>query len=105
MGIIHGWPLGRQQIYSAITGIEKIKLMLNAYHKLGCIIWLKIRFHAQFSFLPENLNSVSEEHGKCFHQENTEIEKRRWKPAMLANCCWGLQRDTVTTDYKRKASC
>ncbi|KAL4702209.1 hypothetical protein ACJJTC_012341 [Scirpophaga incertulas] len=86
---------------------EKINRMLDAYQKLGCNMSLKIHFlHSHLSFFPDNMGSVSDEHGERFHQEIAEYEKRyqgRWEPAMLANYCWSLQRDSVTTDYKRKA--
>lgn len=86
---------------------EKINRMLDAYHKLGCNMSLKIHFlHSHLSFFPDNMGSVSDEHGERFHQEIAEYEKRyqgRWEPAMLADYCWSLQRDTDTTDHKRKA--
>lgn len=88
--------------------MKKIKLMLNAYHKIGCNMSLKIHFlHSRVSFFPENMGTVSDEHGERFHQEIAEFEKRyqgRWDPAMLADFCWSLQRDTARTDYKRKAN-
>lgn len=64
-----------------------------------------------FSALPaeilsENMNSLCDEHGERVHQAIAEFEKRyliEWEPAMLADYCWDLQRDTAPTDYKRKA--
>lgn len=86
---------------------EKITVMLNAYHKLGCNMSLKIHFlHSHLSFFPENMGAVSDEHGERFHQEISEFEKRyqgKWEPTMLADYCWSLQRETDITAHRRKA--
>lgn len=77
---------------------EKIKLMLDAYHKLGCNMSLKIHF----LLFSDNMGLKSDEHRR-FHQEIVQFEKRyqgRWEPVMLADYCWDLQRDTATTDNK-----
>ena len=51
--------------------------MLDANHKLGYNMSLKIHFlHSHLSFFPENMGSVSDEHGERFHQEIAEYEKR-----------------------------
>jgi hypothetical protein len=41
---------------------------------------------------------VSDEHGECFHQDISLIEKKyegKWHRAMLADCCWTLARDVT----------
>lgn len=67
----------------------KIKLILDAYHKLECNILLKIHFlHSYLNFLPENIGSLCQEHGERFHQVIAKLEKRhqgKWKPVMLAD--------------------
>ncbi|KAL4710010.1 hypothetical protein ACJJTC_015988 [Scirpophaga incertulas] len=78
---------------------EKINRMLDAYQKLGCNMSWKIHFlYSHLSFFPDNMGSVSDEHGERFYQEIAEYEKRyqgRWEPAMPADYCWSLQRDSV----------
>jgi hypothetical protein len=68
---------------------------------------LKIHFlqlHLNF-FFPENCGAVSDEHGECFHQDISSMEKRyqgKWNYAMLADYCWTLARDAPTTEYKQQ---
>lgn len=87
---------------------EKIKVLLDCYYKMGCNMSLKLHFlHSHLDFFPENMGSVSDEHGERFHQDVVAFEKRfqgRWEPAMLADYCWSLIRETPATEYKRKAS-
>lgn len=87
---------------------EKIKKMLDCYHKMGCNMSLKLHFlHSHLDFFPDNMGSVSDEHGERFHQDVAAFEKRfqgRWEPAMLADYCWSLLRDTPASKYKRTAS-
>ena len=68
---------------------------------------LKIHFlHLHLDFFPENCGEVSNEHGECFHQHLSSMEKRyqgKWNCAMLANYCWTLARDAATMEYKRQA--
>ena len=47
-------------------------------------------------FFPKNCGVVSDEHGECFDQHISSVEKRyqaKWSCAMLADCCWTLARD------------
>lgn len=82
--------------------------MLNAYHKMGCNMSLKIHFlDSHLDFFPENLGAVSDEQGERFHQDIASIEERykgKWTPSMLADYCWGLKRQTARSSYKRKAA-
>ncbi|GFX83362.1 uncharacterized protein TNCV_908801 [Trichonephila clavipes] len=51
--------------------------LITSYKNLGCSMSLKIHsLHLQIDFFPENLGAVSDEHGECFHQEISAIEKR-----------------------------
>ena len=56
--------------------------MLDAYHKLGCNMSLKIHFlYSHSSFFSKNMSLVSDEHEERFHQEIAKFEKRyegRW---------------------------
>jgi len=57
-------------------------------------------------FFPENCGAVSDEHGECFHQDISSMEKRyqgKWNFAILADYCWILARDAPTMEYKQQA--
>jgi len=86
---------------------ELVNNLLQSYQKLGCNMSLKIHFlHSHWIFFPENCGVVSDEHGECFHQDISSMEKRyqrKWKCAMLADCCWTLARDAPPMEYKRQA--
>ncbi|UYV74137.1 hypothetical protein LAZ67_11002222 [Cordylochernes scorpioides] len=48
---------------------------------LGCNMSLKIHFlHSHLDFFPDNLGSVSDEHGERFHQDKSSMEKRYQVP-------------------------
>ena len=80
---------------------------LQSYQKLGCNMSLKIHFlHSHLDFFPENCGAVSDEHGECFQQDISSMEKRyqgKWNCAMLTDYCWTLARDAPTVGYKRQA--
>lgn len=49
--------------------------------------------HSHLDFFPANLGDVSDEHGECFHQDISVIEKLYQGKdlcAMLADYCWTL---------------
>ncbi|GBO12901.1 hypothetical protein AVEN_47244-1 [Araneus ventricosus] len=56
---------------------------------MGCNMSLKIHFlHPHLEFYPENLGSVSDEHGEWFHQDISNMGARyhgKWNPKMLAD--------------------
>jgi hypothetical protein len=82
--------------------------LLRCYASLGCNMSLKVHFlMSHLPFFPENMGSVSDEHGERFHQDVAVMEKRykgKWSPAMLADFCWMLQRDNPGAQYKQKCS-
>jgi hypothetical protein len=50
---------------------------LDAYEALGCNMSLKIYFlHPHLDFFPQNLGTVSDEHGDRFHQDIAQMEQR-----------------------------
>lgn len=63
---------------------EKIKKTLESYHKIGCNMSLKMHFlHSHYSFFPDNMGFVSDEHGERFYQDIATIERHyqgRWEP-------------------------
>ena len=89
---------GRAQNYE-----ELVNNLLQSYQKLGCMS-LKIHsLHLHLDFFPDNCGAVSDEHGECFHQDISSMEKGyqgKWNCAMLADCCWTWARDALTMEYK-----
>lgn len=69
---------------------------------------LKIHFlHSHLNFFPENLESVSDEHGERFHQDLKSFEDRYqgfWDKNMLADYCWSTLRDTDINQYKKRVN-
>ena len=54
--------------------------MFIVYQKLGCRTSLKIHFlHSHLESFSDNSGDVSEEHGKRFHQDISNIETRYQK--------------------------
>ncbi|GBN30537.1 hypothetical protein AVEN_174502-1 [Araneus ventricosus] len=70
---------------------RQIVTCLKAYKTMGCNKPLKIHFlHSYLEFFPENLGSVSDEHGERFHQDISNMGARyqgKWNPKMLADYC------------------
>ncbi|GBN04397.1 hypothetical protein AVEN_14740-1, partial [Araneus ventricosus] len=74
---------------------------------MGCNMSLKIHFfHSHLEFYPENLGSVSDEHGERFHQDISDMGARyrgKWNLKMLADCFWTLKRDIPQAKHSRQA--
>jgi len=83
---------------------ELVNNLLQSYQQLGCNMSLNIHFlHSHLDFFPENCGAVSDEHGECFHQDISSMEKRyqgKWNCAMLGDYCWTLARDAATVECK-----
>ena len=66
---------------------------------------LKIHFlHSQLDFFPPNLCAVSDEHGKSFRQDISNMEERysgQSSQTRLADYCWKLTEDLSVAGYKR----
>ena len=73
----------------ARNSAELVNIILTAFGNLGCNMSVKI--HYLFSHMdrfPENLGSISDEHGERFHQDLKGIEiryKGRWDAVMMAD--------------------
>jgi hypothetical protein len=84
---------------------ELVGELLSCYEKLGHNMSLKMYFlQAHLDFLLENFGAVCDEHGERFHQDIAAMEERytwKWSPAILADCCWTVTRDTPELAYKR----
>jgi hypothetical protein len=69
---------------------------------------LKVYFlGSHLDFFPENLGSVSDEHGERFHQDIYNMEKwyqGKWSLSMLADYCWTLKRDVPQATYSMKST-
>ena len=89
---------GRAQNYE-----ELVNNLLQSYQKFGSYMSLKIHFlHSHLDFFPENCGAVSDEHGECFDQHISSMEKRyqgKWNCAVLADCCWNT---SIRQNEKRK---
>jgi hypothetical protein len=87
---------------------DLVHQLLHSYKALGCNMSLKLHFlMSHLDFFPENMGSVSDEHGERFHQDIAVMEKRykgKWSPTMLADYCWTLQREAPDVPYKRAAT-
>ena len=61
----------------------------------GVVLSLKVHFiDCHLDFFPENLRTVSDEHGERFHQDISTMERRyqgKRSPSMLADYCWTLR--------------
>lgn len=81
--------------------------MLKNFKTLGCNMSVKLHYlHSHLDWFPENLDDVSEEQGKRFHQDIKEMERRyqgKWSTSMLADYCWSLQRDEPHAHHKRRS--
>lgn len=75
--------------YKSADYVNVVQKCIRAYKQLGCNMSLKIHLlHSHLDFFPENLGSVSDEHGERFHQDISVMESRyqgRWSAAMLAD--------------------
>ena len=70
---------------------------------------MSVKMHflrTHLDYFPQNCGDLSEEQGECFHQDIRVIEERyqgRWDVNFLADYCWSLKRDVVTTQHRRKS--
>jgi hypothetical protein len=87
---------------------EIVGELLNSYKDMGCNMSLKIHFlDSHLDFFPENLRTVSDEHGERFHQDISAMEKRyqgQWSARMLADYCSMLKRDVPDAKHRRKST-
>ena len=78
---------------------EKVDMMLDSFNNIGCNMSLKVHLlHSHLDYFLQNKATVTDEHGKRFHQEISIFEKRykgKCIPSMLADYCWNLVRETT----------
>jgi len=81
-----------------------VEELLSSYQKLGCNMSMKIHFlSSHLDFIPQNRDSVSDEHGESFHQDVAAMEdtyKGKWSPSILADYCWTFVRDSQKFDIQ-----
>ncbi|GBM69434.1 hypothetical protein AVEN_165458-1 [Araneus ventricosus] len=81
--------------------------LLKAYKTMAYNMSWKVHFfHSHLDIFPENLGSVSDEHGELFHQEISNMEalyQGKWNPKMLVDYCWTLKRDIPQAKHCRQA--
>jgi hypothetical protein len=86
---------------------DLVEELLSSYQKRGCNISLKIHIlSSHLDYFQENCGSVSDEQGERFYQDFAALEVRhkgKWNPAMIADYCWTLLRDSPTSTFNRQA--
>ncbi len=86
---------------------EIVTEMLHNFRNLGCHMSIKVHYlHSHIDQFQHNLGDLSDEQGERFHQDIKNIEKRyqgRWDIHMMADYCWGLERDCPTRKFSRKS--
>ncbi|GBN92316.1 hypothetical protein AVEN_52105-1 [Araneus ventricosus] len=88
------------------SGFQYLRLKFpKVYKTMGCNMSLKIYFlHSHLEFYPENLGSVSDEHGEQFHQAISNLGARyqgKWNPKMLADYFWTFKMDIPQAKHSR----
>ena len=85
---------------------QLIQNMLKSFERMGCRMSLKMHFlRSHLDFFPANLRAVSDEHGKCFHQQISIMENRyqgNFNPNMMGDYCWFLQTETLSSFKRQK---
>ena len=78
---------------------------LQNFHKMKVNMSLKIHILLSYlDFIPENLGTVSDEHGERFHQDIAEIEQRyqgKWSVNVLAGYRSSLMTDKPNAHHRR----
>ncbi|GBN92680.1 hypothetical protein AVEN_191501-1 [Araneus ventricosus] len=85
----------------------KLGLMKNFVKEMDCggsgFQYLRLKF-LKLEFYPENLGSVSDEHGEQFHQAISNLGARyqgKWNPKMLADYFWTFKMDIPQAKHSR----
>lgn len=86
---------------------KNVNDMLDNFRNLECNMSIKLHYlHSHLDRFPDNLGSCSDEQGERFHQDLKTMEERyqgRWDRHMMADYCWGMQRDLSTAHHSRKS--
>jgi hypothetical protein len=82
--------------------------LIQSYKAAGCSMSIKVRFlDSHLDCFPENPRTVSDQHGKPFHQDIFTMERRyqgKWSQRMQADYCWTLRRDFPQAKYNGNSS-
>jgi hypothetical protein len=85
--------------------VQKLHNYLKTRTSLQNYILQKEEPGRHLDFFPENMGSISVEHGERFHQDISQTEKRysgKWSLNILADCCWSLIWETPNGECKRQ---
>ena len=89
----------------ASTYKERLTNLLSSFEDIGAKMSIKVHFlHSHLDRFPKNLGALSDEQGERFHQDVKEMDERyqgRWDAVMLANYCWSIKRDSVSTHSRK----
>ncbi|GBN96190.1 hypothetical protein AVEN_188324-1 [Araneus ventricosus] len=89
------------------SGFQYLRLKFPKVYKImGYNMSLKIHFlHSHLEFYPENLGSVSDEHGEQFDQAISNMgagnDQGKWNPKMLADYFWTFKMDIPQAKHSR----
>jgi hypothetical protein len=90
----------KEENYSAI-----VQEPISSHSGMGCNMSSKfLCLHSHSDFFPENIGSISDEHGERFHPDISLTEKRysgKWSPNKLADYCYSLIGETHAGESKR----
>ena len=86
---------------------ELAETLFTSLDQLGENMSIKLYYlHSHLARFPENLGVVSDEQGKRFHQDISNMEVRYqgcWDATMLADYCWSIKRNDAEASYSRKS--
>jgi hypothetical protein len=87
---------------------EMLESLIQHDEVLHCRMSVKLHYlHSHREFFRPNLGDVSEEHGKCIHQDIETIEKRcqgQWVAAMMGDYAWGLLCAAELSSHSRRST-
>lgn len=97
--------LRKRKINVGITYTIICNVIIKQFQRPAQITWLPNVIKNSLSpfhlfFFPNNLGTVNDEQGETLHQDIRTMDIRyqgRWDPPMMANYCWLLTREEVTT--------
>ena len=87
--------------------VQVVQALVNSFQELGCRMSVKLHFlYSHLQYFSDNLGDYSEEQGKRFHQDTSEMERRyqgRWNVAMLVDYYWSQKRQNPAAQHKRQS--
>ena len=86
---------------------QHVEQLMSHFQTLGCNMSIKLHFlYNHLDYFPANLGDLSEEQGERFHQDLRTMEERYqgyWNAHMMADYCWSIQNNSLTSTSARKS--